>query len=165
MPERHHHHHHHYHHEQRDRDGYAYHAGEPGPGPNPHRLRRSANDKWFAGVCGGLAEFFGWSSAPIRIAFGIGVLSPVGPAALIAYLVLWMVMKPPVGGEQKLYRSMEEERFWRTVSTKPKATFSQLRHKFRALDARVADMEEAIVSEEWGLRKAFRDLERGAWND
>jgi phage shock protein C len=59
-------------------------------------------------------------------------------------------------------RSPEEERFWRTFSVRPRTTFSELKHRFRALDARIAEMEHAVTSSEYGLRKQFRDLERGA---
>lgn len=162
MPE--HHHHHHYYYKgrkrRRDRDGYAYHAGEPGPGPNPHRLRRSYNDRIIWGVCGGIAEYFGWDPLPVRalwVAFAI--VAP--PPALISYVVLRVIMGRGCRVASPIYQSAEEQQFWRSVSTKPKATFSQIKHRFRALDARIADMEQAIVSEEWSLRKAFRDLERG----
>jgi phage shock protein PspC (stress-responsive transcriptional regulator) len=47
----------------------------------PRRLYRSREDRWIAGVCGGLGRFFGVDPMPIRIAFiilslwqGIGVL-------------------------------------------------------------------------------------------
>ena len=157
MRERHHHHHHY--HDDRDRSRYAYHAGEPGPGPNFHRLRRDMRYGKIAGVCAGLADYFGWNLKWIRIGW---ILATVFffPMPIIAYGVLAVVIRRSDRGEPA-YRSQEEERFWRTFSVKPRATFSELKHRFRALDARLVEMERAVTSSEYGLRKEFRDLERG----
>lgn len=159
MRERHHHHHHHYN-EQRGRDGYAYHAGDPGPGPNRHRLYKDPEGKVICGVCAGIANYYGWRSANwLRIGWAAATLF-FFPFPLIAYVILSFVLKP--GPSAPLYKSADEERFWRTFSTRPKATFSELKHRFRALDARLADIERTVTSDEYGLRKEFRDLERGA---
>jgi phage shock protein PspC (stress-responsive transcriptional regulator) len=54
-------------------------------------LRRS-DDRVIAGVCGGLAQRFGWSATRVRIAYVlISVLSAAFPGILV-YLVLWFVM-------------------------------------------------------------------------
>lgn len=54
------------------------------------RLTRSTTDKWIAGVCGGIAEYFGWSSAVVRLLFVLSCLLP-GPQFVI-YLVLWLLV-------------------------------------------------------------------------
>lgn len=160
MRERHYHHHHHH---WGDREGYAYRQGQPGPGPNIHRLRRNMARGKIAGVCAGLADYFDWKVKWLRLGFIIAsVVPPFFPLGLIVYGILAVVMKSdrrdaPIGQPDE-----ESERFWRTFSTRPKATFSDLKHRFRALDRRLADIESAVVSDEYGLRKAFRDLERGA---
>ncbi|MEZ5893616.1 MAG: PspC domain-containing protein [Parvularculaceae bacterium] len=153
------HHHHHHHHHWREKDSYAFRAGQPGPGPNFHRLRRNTRRGKIAGVCAGLSEYFGWRLKFVRVA---SILLTVFffPMPIIAYGVAAILMKPDGGAPE--YREPEEERFWRTFSTKPKVTFGELKHRFRALDARIADLEQAVTSNEYGLRKAFRDLERGA---
>ncbi|WP_165793756.1 envelope stress response membrane protein PspC [Hyphococcus luteus] len=157
MPDYHHHHHHHH---WRDKDSYAYRAGQPGPGPNFHRLRRNTRRGKIAGVCAGLADYFGWSVKWVRV---LSILLTVFffPFPIFAYVAAAIFIKPDDGPPVE-YRDQEEERFWRTFSTRPKATFSELKHRFRALDARLADLERAVTSDEYGLRKAFRDLERGA---
>ncbi len=154
MPEHHHHHHH-----WRDREGYAYRAGQPGPGPNFHRLRRDTRRGKIAGVCAGLSDYFGWSLKWTRISLVLLTLLTSG-MPIIPYILAAVLIKPDSGPVE--VRDREEERFWRTFSTRPKATFSELKHRFRALDARLADLERAVTSDEYGLRKAFRDLERDA---
>jgi phage shock protein C len=156
MRERHHH-HHHYH--NRDRDRYAYQAGDPGPGPNIHRLRRNTRRGKIAGVCAGLAEHFGWNLKLTRVGLILATIFAF-PLPIFAYIAAAVFIKPDDG--RSGFADAEEERFWRTFSTRPKATYSELKHRFRALDARLADIERTVTSEEYGLKKAFSDLERGA---
>ncbi len=159
MPERHHHHHHH-HYGARGRGGYAHHAGEPGPGPNRHRLYKDPDRKVITGVCAGIANYYGWRDPNgLRIGWAFASFF-FFPLPVIAYFVLAFVLKP--GPSIPVYESKEEENFWRTFTTRPRATFSELKHRFRALDARLADIERTVTSDEYGLRKEFRDLERGA---
>jgi len=57
------------------------------------RLRRSATDRRIAGVCGGLAEYFGVDSTVVRIA---AVVLAIYPGAVICgvlvYLLAWFVI-------------------------------------------------------------------------
>ncbi len=55
------------------------------------KLRRS-HDRMIAGVCGGIAEWLGWSATTVRVLYVLAsVLSAAFPG-IIAYLVLWLVM-------------------------------------------------------------------------
>ncbi|CAM3152202.1 PspC domain-containing protein [Lactiplantibacillus plajomi] len=58
-------------------------------------LHRSAHDCVIAGVIGGIAEHLEWNSNVTRILFIILALTPFFPG-IIAYLVLWLLMKDPV---------------------------------------------------------------------
>jgi phage shock protein C len=60
--------------------------------PNERRtLRRSRNNRIFAGVCGGLADFFGISAFWFRLAFLIALL-PGGVPGFLPYLILWIII-------------------------------------------------------------------------
>ena len=56
------------------------------------RLTRS-DRRVLGGVCAGIAEHYGWSTAGVRVAFVLAGLLP-GPMFLV-YLVLWIVMPGP----------------------------------------------------------------------
>jgi phage shock protein C len=45
------------------------------------------------------------------------------------------------------------------VSDRPAETFSNIRYKFKDMDDRLARMERSVTSEEWKLKREFRDLE------
>ncbi len=49
------------------------------------------NNKWVAGICGGIADYFGWNADLLRL---IWVVLTVGTAFCggIVYLVLWLLM-------------------------------------------------------------------------
>lgn len=55
-------------------------------------LHRSRRHRIIAGVCGGLAEWLGWSPGVVRILYVvISVLSAAFPGILV-YVILWVVM-------------------------------------------------------------------------
>ena len=55
-------------------------------------LHRSRNHKIIAGVCGGLADWLGWSPTMVRVIFAtVSILSAAFPG-IIVYLVLWVLM-------------------------------------------------------------------------
>ena len=54
-------------------------------------LRRSRSDRVVAGVCGGLAEFFGISAFWFRLAFLIALI-PGGVPGLLPYILLWLII-------------------------------------------------------------------------
>ncbi len=58
--------------------------------PRP-KLRRSQRNRVLAGVCGGLAEFFGISPFWFRLAFLLALL-PGGIPGFLAYLIFWFIM-------------------------------------------------------------------------
>ena len=57
-------------------------------------LYRSRRHKIIAGVCGGIADWLGWSPGMVRLLYVlISILSAAFPGILV-YLVLWVVMPP-----------------------------------------------------------------------
>ena len=58
---------------------------------NMEKLKLNKDDKWIAGVCGGLARKFGIDSDVLRIITVILFLCPYVPVGLI-YIILWIIM-------------------------------------------------------------------------
>ncbi len=54
------------------------------------RLTRS-DDGYIGGVCGGIAEYFGWDPTIVRVIWLIAILFGVGSPILI-YIILWIIM-------------------------------------------------------------------------
>ncbi len=55
------------------------------------KLKRS-NDRMIAGVCAGIAEWLGWKTDHVRIAYVIVSILSVAFPGIIAYLLLWLLM-------------------------------------------------------------------------
>ena len=126
--------------------------------PNPKRFFRSRTDKVWLGVCGGIAERFGWEPTLVRVLFGLSIFMFAGPFAIFAYVIAAMVTpKEPMG---RANLAPEEEQFWRNVSDRPRVTASGLKYTFMDLEERLRNIERNVTDEEWRLKKAFRDLEQ-----
>lgn len=54
-------------------------------------LRRSRHNRMIAGVCGGLAEFFGISPFWFRLSFLIAAI-PGGVPGISLYLLFWLIV-------------------------------------------------------------------------
>ena len=55
-------------------------------------LRRSRSDKVIAGICGGLADFFGLSSTNVRILYVVVSVLSVAFPGIIVYVILWLLI-------------------------------------------------------------------------
>ena len=55
-------------------------------------LHRSSSDSIIAGVCGGLAEWLGWSSTMVRVLYVVISILSVAFPGIIVYIVLWILM-------------------------------------------------------------------------
>ncbi|MFA6907600.1 MAG: PspC domain-containing protein [Candidatus Micrarchaeia archaeon] len=54
------------------------------------RVYRSRKNRMLAGVCGGIAEYFGTDPVLVRLLFVL--LTLMGFAGIILYLVAWLIM-------------------------------------------------------------------------
>lgn len=55
-------------------------------------LYRSRRYRILAGVCGGIAEWLGWSPTWVRLLFILISILSVAFPGIIVYLILWIVM-------------------------------------------------------------------------
>jgi len=60
-------------------------------------LYRSRRHSIIAGVCGGIAEWLGWSPTWVRLLYVVISLLSIAFPGMIVYVILWVVMpKAPV---------------------------------------------------------------------
>ncbi len=55
-------------------------------------LRRSRRNRLIAGVCGGLAEWLGWSVTGVRVLYVLVSLLSAAFPGIVVYIILWVVM-------------------------------------------------------------------------
>lgn len=117
------------------------------PRTNPHRLYRDREHALLAGVCAGLANYFGFNRKGVRLVVALGALFFL-PFVAVSYLVLAIVLpvRPP---EADL--DPEKAEFWRDVSNAPVDVFSKVKHRFRELELRLQRMEAFVTSKEFEI--------------
>ena len=55
-------------------------------------LVRSRTHRIIGGVCGGIADWLGWSPTAVRVLYVVVSILSAGFPGLLVYLVLWLVM-------------------------------------------------------------------------
>lgn len=72
------------------------------------KLYRSVDDRWLAGVCGGLGKYFDVDPTLVRVIFV--VLALIGLGGVILYLLLWVLIPPePTADEQAMMDEVIEQ--------------------------------------------------------
>jgi phage shock protein PspC (stress-responsive transcriptional regulator) len=56
------------------------------------KLHRSSSNRIIAGVCGGIAEWLGWSPTTVRVLYVVVSILSVAFPGILVYLILWVVM-------------------------------------------------------------------------
>jgi len=123
--------------------------------PNPRRLYRDVENGMLAGVCAGIADYFGVSVKALRWLVFLGCFFAM-PALFIGYVVAaFLLPRKPAG----MYYNESEESFWRSVRRDPHFACDDIRRKYRDLDSRLQGMERYVTSPRFDLDQKFRDLE------
>ena len=118
------------------------------------RIWRDPDHGWIAGVCAGLADHLGLAPALVRAATVVGLIAFTLPTVVgYAALAIGLKPKPP-----ELFADPAQEDFWRALRTDPVQSLAALRERLRRLDRRLGRAEALVASEEFELRRGFRDL-------
>ncbi len=120
------------------------------------RFYRSVDHSILGGVCGGLAEYFGFNLKVTRCLAAIGFLMNP-PMGAIAYLAV--VLLVPARSINALKPKVDPE-FRKALRSSPSQTMSDVRRRFGSLDRRLAKLEKYVTSSRYQLDREFRDLEK-----
>ncbi len=116
---------------------------------NPHKFYRDKEHAILAGVCAGIADYFGFNRKGTRVVIVVLFLCPpFTPFVIVSYIILTIVL--PVKPAD-LYESKEQANFWRGVSNAPADVFGGLSHRFRELNLRLERMEAFVTSKEFEI--------------
>ena len=119
-------------------------------------IYRDLDHRWIAGVCSGIADYWGVSRGFVRVAFLILAI-PFTFTITLLYIVLAVAFRHK---PRALYSTPREEQFWRDVRTEPSRTTADLAKKFELLERRLRHAEARVTSRSFRLRRAFDDLAR-----
>lgn len=123
--------------------------------PSWGRLYRDGRRAWLAGVCAGIADYFGLNPCLVRALTLASAVFFTFPTVVAYIIAAFALPRRPA----ELYDSPEEEAFWRSVRLEPGRTAHDLARKFQELERRLRAAEARVTSSEFKLRRQFRDLE------
>lgn len=140
-------------------------------------LYRNSSKGKIAGVCAGIADYFGWETWLVRILLVSGVLLGMGWFVVI-YIAAWFILDSkkghiePVGAKgntagaatsHKVKDDITSEsikvkaRIWQSGEP-PKRALYDIRRKFKALEGQLRSMERYVTSAEFTVSREINRL-------
>ena len=111
-----------------------------------------------AGVCAGLAEYYGVKVGGLRLGAALSFLftGPIGP---LSYLIAAMTVpaRPAELDAEVSRQDPEEQKFWKEVRRNPHATARSVRARFRDIERRLAAAEAYLTSPD---KRLAREIDR-----
>lgn len=118
------------------------------------RFYRNKDRAVVAGVCAGLADYFGFNLKVTRILAVICLLVAMPMTLLVYFGTVFLVPAMPDFGQ----RHNHDPDFRRAVRSAPKQTVSDVRRRYQSLDSRLARLERYVTSPRFNLDQEFRKL-------
>jgi len=119
-------------------------------------LRRIPERGWIAGVCAGIAEYFGWNVKLLRVALVVSVILGAG-AMIVVYLILWYVMDPVEPHDAAA--SGHDGGAGPDSPGGRRPSMAEVQARFERLDQRLRGIEECVTDQEFELRRELKKLE------
>ena len=116
------------------------------------KFRRSADRGIFAGVCAGVADYFGFNLKATRFLTILALIFAF-PATVLAYIAVVLLVPSEATAQP-------DPEFGQQLRSSPRQTMQDVRARFRSLDRRLARLEKYVTSSRYQLDREFRDLGR-----
>lgn len=141
-------------------------------------LYRNAENGKIAGVCSGLADYFGIETWLVRILTVTAFFLLAGTFVFVSYIAAWFILDKKPKGEfvdNSATFSIHSGKGWRNghsqsdtpvslktkvwqAGTPPKQVLNELRSKFVQSELKLRDMEKYVTSREFQLKREFSRL-------
>ncbi|MEL6868934.1 MAG: envelope stress response membrane protein PspC [Pseudomonadota bacterium] len=109
-----------------------------------------------AGVCAGLADYFGFDLTMTRLLTVVALLL-AGPITIVMYIVL--VLLVPAGPTSAGNDRRDTDRgFRRALRKSPRTTMTDVRRSLLRLDTRLARLERYVTSPRFDLDRKINEL-------
>jgi phage shock protein C len=140
-------------------------------------LYRNPSQGKIAGVCAGLADYFGWETWLVRILVVSGVLLGMG-WFIVIYIAAWFILDKKTGSLKKKNQQTKSQysaetnesednlssesikvksRIWQ-AGEPPKQAFHDIRRKFKLLEKELRQMEHYVTSPEFTVSREINKL-------
>lgn len=119
-----------------------------------HRFYRNRDRAMVAGVCAGLADYFGFNLRVTRVLAVISLLMAMPLTLLVYFATVFLVPSAPDPARQPHY----DAAFRQAVRADPAKTLNDVKRRFQSLDRRLARLERYVTSSRFDLDQEFRKL-------
>jgi len=144
------------------------------------QLYRDTDNARIAGVCSGIAHYFGLETWLVRILAVTGFFLLAGPFMLVAYVACWFILdkkplndvpneqtsfqasrgkgwKNPISSVSKSHKVEVKTKVWQ-AGEPPKQAFHDIRNRFEKAETRLRKMETYVTSREFQLNREISRL-------
>jgi phage shock protein C len=118
------------------------------------RFYRDSDKAWIAGVCAGIAGYFGFNLRITRLLTFI-LFVVFGPIVLLAYFATVLLVP---SNRHETRREQIDPDFRQALRSDPARTLSDVKRRFQSLDNRLARLERYVTSSRFNLDQEFRKL-------
>jgi len=118
------------------------------------RFYRNRDRAVVAGVCAGLADYFGFNLKVTRILAAICLLMAMPMTLLVYFGTVFLVPSAPDLARQK----DRDPIFRQALRSEPTRTMGDVKRRFQSLDSRLARLERYVTSPRFNLDQEFRNL-------
>ena len=140
-------------------------------------LYRNPSEGKIAGVCAGIADYFGWETWLVRILAVSGVLLGMG-WFIVVYIAAWFILDKKSGTTEKFAKKVKQKvnspsfgkreditnesikvksRIWQ-AGEPPKQAFHDIRRKFKTLERELRQIEHYVTSPEFTVSREINKL-------
>ena len=117
------------------------------------RFVRDRDNKRIAGVCAGIAEYFGFDRTMVRL-LTIIALFFAGPIVIVLYVGI-MLLVPARSSDG---RDEAQDDFRRSLRASPRTTVTDVKRALLRLDNRLSRMERYVTSPRFELERKINRL-------
>lgn len=118
------------------------------------RFYRNRDRAMVAGVCAGLADYFGFNLRVTRFLAFVSLLMAMPVTLLIYFATVFLVPSAPDPARYPDY----DVTFRKAVRSDPGQTLTDVKRRFQSLDSRLARLERYVTSSRFNLDQEFRKL-------
>ena len=118
------------------------------------RFYRNADKAKIAGVCAGLADYFGFNLKVTRLLAFISLLMAMPVTLLVYFATVFLVPSAP----DPARATGVDPRFRQALRSSPGQTLGDVKRRYQSLDSRLARLERYGTSPTFNLDQEFRKL-------
>jgi len=118
------------------------------------RFYRNKDRAMVAGVCAGIADYFGFNLRATRLLALLSLLMAMPVTLVIYFATVLLVPAAP----DPVRRSAMDPEFRRAMRSDPAKTVNDVRRRYQALEGRLARLERYVTSSRFELDQEFRKL-------